>query len=169
MNFFSLPEFCWVLSFDTPPTTHSPKTITRWCFRTKTNGNLRNITTFILVQAQVCDESTCWPWPLTLCTWCLYQNRHQWNQNSSHFSNVPIIHAHDPYLEVLALKPCTLWYTSLYEVPFAVERKLVFVCPDNSNVFAIRNVFFIWSGVQVQRDSIIQVTKRKTKFRSCPF
>ena len=98
-----------------------------------------------------------------LCTWCLYQNCHWWNQNSSHFSNVPIIHAHDPYLEVLALKPRTLWYTSLYEVPFAVERKLVFVCPDNSNVFAIRNVFFIWSGVQVQRDQLVSRSFRWQK------
>ena len=52
--------------------------------------NLQKVTTSSSSLPQVCDESTAWPWPLTPCTWCLYQKRHQRNQNFSHFSNLLI-------------------------------------------------------------------------------
>ena len=47
----------------------------------KHEQDLQNVITFVLLVPQVCDESTCWPWPLTPCTWCLYQGCHQRSQN----------------------------------------------------------------------------------------
>ena len=102
---------------------------------------------------QVCDESTSWPWPLTPCTWCLYQKRHQWNQSSRHFFG-SLIDSHK--------------YRWRYHGPFfkcsvvpasrGAQIKFLPVSPDNS--YRCLQVWYWITGVWMQRDNLVSQSPR---------